>query len=77
MSYSQFIKLTPHIIHKNLISSINIKQNKYIIYILEYNINGIILHGSGGIISRPEKFEVCEKENPIDYKIISNWIDSI
>ena len=74
---SQFIKLTSKIINKNSISSVYIKPNKYIIYTIENNISGLIIGGSGYINSKPEKFEVCEKENPIDYKIISNWIDSI
>jgi hypothetical protein len=74
---SQFIKLTSMIINKNLITSIFIKPNKYHIYTVENNINGYMLLGSGGASSSPEKIVICEEKSPKDYKIISEWIDSI
>jgi hypothetical protein len=74
---SQFIKLTSKIINKNLISSVYIKPSKYVIYTIENNIDGHMIFGSGYIDSKPEKIEVWEKEDYKDYKIISDWIDSI
>jgi hypothetical protein len=65
------------IINKNLITSIFIKPNKYHIYTVENNINGYMLLGSGGASSSPEKIVICEEKSPKDYKIISEWIDSI
>ena len=74
---SQFIKLTSKIINKNLITSVFIKPNKYHIYTVENNINGYMLFGSGGASSSPEKIEICKELDREDYKIISDWIDSI
>ena len=74
---SQFIKLTFMIINKNLITSVFIKPNKYHIYTVENNINGWMLLGSSGANSSPEKIVICEEKSPEDYKIISEWIDSI
>ena len=68
---SQFIKLTSIIINKNLITSVFMKQNKYHIYTVENNINGIMLFGSGVVDSSPEKIVICEEKSPEDYKIIS------
>jgi hypothetical protein len=65
------------IINKNLITSVFIKPNKYHIYTVENNINGFMLLGSGGASSSPEKIVICEEKSPKDYKIISEWIDSI
>jgi len=74
---SQFIKLTSMIINKNLITSVFIKPNKYHIYTVENNINGFMLLGSGGVDSSPEKIVVCGEKSPEDYKVISNWINTI
>ena len=74
---SHFIKLTSMIINKNLITSVFIKPNKYHIYTVENNINGYMLFGSGGASSSPEKIEICEKQSPCDYKIITKWIETI
>jgi len=74
---SQFIKLTSMIINKNLVTSIVIKPNKYHIYTVENNINGVMFLGSGGASSSPEKIVICEKLDPQDYEIISKWIDTI
>lgn len=71
---SQFIKLTSLIINKNLISCIYTKQNKYCIFVNVYETNALIFWN--GVV-RTDKIEVCEKNDPEDYKIISNWIDTI
>jgi hypothetical protein len=74
---SQFIKLSFIILNKNLINTIRIHPNKYHIYTMENNINGVMLFGSGKIDSNPEKIVICEKQDPEDYKIISNWINTL
>ena len=74
---SQFIKLTSKIINKNLISSVSVKQNKYYIYTMEHNMSGLFIGGSGLVFSFSEKIEICEKESPADYKIISQWFDTL
>jgi hypothetical protein len=70
----QFIKLTSLIINKNYIKAIEIHPNKYNIYMMENNINGTLLLGSGGFTSDEHKIEVCAKEKPKEYKIITDWI---
>ena len=74
---SQFIKLTSMIINKNMITSVFIKPNKFNIYTMENNINGILIFGNGGFDSKFKKIKICEKESPEDYKIISKWIETI
>jgi hypothetical protein len=74
---SQFIKLTSKIINKNLISTISIKPNKYFIYTMEHNVDGLLIFGTGIMHSYTEKIEICEKDSPHDYKIISKWIETI
>jgi hypothetical protein len=60
----RFIKLTNIILNAKHITQIVIKPKKYYIYIRSSN-------------SKELEYEVCEDNNPIDYKIVSEWIDKI
>ena len=76
---SKFLKLTNWIININYIHSIKIKPNKYFINVVSNTFDGlafsIIGFGICDIGSREYVIEVCENNNSIDYKIVSNWID--
>ena len=66
-----FIKLTSLILNTRLINSIFIKPDKYYIRLSNTIINGTF------ISSNEKEFVVCKNKNPIDYKIISEWIYKI
>ena len=77
---SRFLKLTNVVLNTNQIHKILIQPNKY--YIMTKKMDGFDfkIAGSGyGSISSNDRCEinVCEKENPTDYKIISDWISKI
>lgn len=77
---SRFIKLTDCILNTNAIHKIIIQPNTY--YIITKKIDGFEwkFAGSGiGSMSSNDKceFTIREKEHPIDYKIVSDWISKL
>lgn len=67
----KFIRLTNFIINPLQLSMIVVKENKYYIHMMRNK--GTILFGSGGF--ECDEIEVCKKNNPDEYKTISEWID--
>lgn len=67
------------VLNTNYINRILIIPNKYKIYITNNEITGfqLFLTGSGcGIISSDDdKIVICKTKDPMDYKIVSEWID--
>ena len=78
---SKFIKFTNVILNSNDIRKIIISPNKYCICISSRKLYGsgwtIGGFGTGDISSYSEEIEVCKTKDPIDYKILSDWIDKI
>ena len=76
---AKFIKLTNIILNTNNISKISILPNKYCIHIMYNKLDGFLWllggFGLGNITSHNTEIEVCESKNPIDYKIVSEWIN--
>jgi hypothetical protein len=76
---SRFIKLTNVIVNTNYIHEIIIKPNKY--YIMSKKLDGFELKfagsGIGWINQQYEQIVVCETKDPIDYKIVSDWINKL
>lgn len=76
---SRFIRLTNFAVNVNDIQRIVIEPNKY--YILTKKLDGFTWNigpfGIGWLHSDTDKTEVCETKHPIDYKIISDWINKI
>ncbi len=76
---SRFLKFTNLIVNSNYIRKILILPNKYCIHITSKKLYGsswtIGGFGIGNISSYSEEIEVCETTDPIDYKIVSDWID--
>lgn len=60
---ARFLKLTTMLLNTNDIHKIMITPNKYVIHIV------VSQH------SYVEKLEVCETKHPIDYKMVSEWIE--
>ena len=75
---SRFLKLTKSIINTNQIRIIDFnKPSEYNIHLVTKEFYGYFLFGSGGIDSSEPYITVCEKKNPEDYKIVSDWIKNV
>ena len=53
------------------------KNNTYIITLTTHTLDGFMLFSSGYFKSINDKVELCKKKDPIDYKILSDWINKI
>jgi hypothetical protein len=53
------------------------KNNTYIITLSTNTLDGFMLFTSGYFKSINDKFEICEKKYPEDYKTLTNWINKI
>ena len=73
----QFINLSSRIINKLHIIEIIKKPTKYYIHMTNNDIDGFMLCGSGGIITNHNIIEICEKDNKLDYDIITTEITKI
>lgn len=77
---SRFIKITNLILNVKYIQSISVKPDKYHIHMVSSMFDGksisVAGFGIGSISSHNAEIEVCKIKNSIDYKIISDWIDS-
>ena len=74
---SNFIKLTTVVINKSHIIGITIKPKIYEILITNYNMDGILLFGTGLIDVRNNIIKICETQNKEDYETITKWINNI
>jgi hypothetical protein len=73
---SRFLKLTGCMINVSNIRYILLDKPKvYNIKMTTNYFNGFILFGSGFIHSDNLEVTVCEKENPEDYKTVTEWIN--
>jgi len=73
----QFINLSSIVINKFHITEIVKKPSKYFIYMTNSSIEGIIFNYGGGISTKHNIIEICEKDNQPDYKTITEWINTI
>lgn len=75
---SRFIKLSNVILNINSIQKITIHPNKYYIHFITKSIGGNSLmffnSGWGTLTSTDDTITICEKENPADYKTVTDWI---
>jgi hypothetical protein len=78
---TRFIKLTNMLLNTNNINKILIKPNKYFIYVADKKFDGFVwLIGGSGMgnfttCNNTTEIEICETKDPIDYKMVSEWID--
>lgn len=77
---SKFIKFSNLILNTKYIQSIAVKPDKYHIYMVSSMFDGksisVAGFGIGSISSQNAEIEVCKIKHSIDYKIVSDWIDS-
>jgi hypothetical protein len=74
---NKFIKLSYTIINKSQINKILIHDNKYHIYLKCNYTTGYMLGWFGSLTSSSDTVEICKERHPEDYKIISDFINSI
>ena len=78
---SKFIKLSNLLLNTNSIHSINMVQNKYFIRLSNNNIKGhwycLFGFGYGKMEEYTHDIEVCKLKNPMDYEIITEWVNKI
>jgi hypothetical protein len=73
----QFINLTSRILNKLHIIEIKKTPNKYFIHMSNNDTNGIILYGSGGVLTKHNIIEICEQNHNLDYNIITDLLKEL
>lgn len=76
---SNFLKLTSMLVNTKYIYKILIQPNKYYIYLSSNDgFSGFSICGTGFISSNNSQTycEICKTKHEIDYKIVSDWINS-
>jgi hypothetical protein len=71
----QFLKLSKHIINVKCIEKIVIENKAYKIQILNNDISGFMIYGSGFVSNERETHHICVDKSPIDYNIVKKFID--
>ena len=74
---SNFIKFRNLLINTSKIRTIEMKNNTYIITLSSNTLDGFMLFTSGYFKSINDKYEICEKKYPEEYKILTDWINKI
>ncbi len=74
---NNFIKFSTIILNTSKIKSIEIKQGLYCITLTTPKLDGFMLFTNGYLNSINEKVEICEKQYPEDYKILTEWINKL
>jgi hypothetical protein len=73
---SRFLRLTCFLINVNQIRRIDINPGVYKIHLIPSEFSGFTLVGSGTFQSSTETYTTTEKDNIIDYKLISDWLEN-
>lgn len=73
---SRFLRLTSFLLNVNQIRRIDINPGVYKIHLIPSEFSGFSLVGSGTFQSSAETYTATEKDNIIDYKLISDWIEN-
>ena len=75
---TRFIKLSNIILNTRHINRILIRHDKFIIYLMNYRFDGTMVLGIGSFSSEEEdEIKICAKKDPVDYKLVSEWITKI
>ena len=74
---SNFIKFSSIVINASKIKTIHMQNNIYYITLTTNKFDGFMLFTNGYLNSNNDKIEICGKKNPIDYNILSEWINKI
>jgi hypothetical protein len=75
----KFIRLSTFLLNTNAIQKITITPNKYCIYVVGKQINGLTFNvagfGVGNLHTYTGEIEVCKTKHLTDYKIVTDWIN--
>lgn len=74
---TRFIKLTNMAINMSKIIKIESYSNKHYMYYNNNNIRGLFFISFGTINSSDNFIVICKDKTPIDYEIITKWINQI
>jgi hypothetical protein len=75
---SRFLKLTKLVINTSKIGTIEKKQNKYYVQLLDGStLSGFSFFGSGKMATEFYTLEICKDINSIDYEIIDKWVKNL
>ena len=74
---SNFIKFSTILINTSKIRTIEMTNNTYIITLSINKLDGIMFFSSGYFKSINDKYEICEKTYPEEYKTLTDWINKI
>ena len=72
-----FLKFSNTIINPRYIHFINIADGKYTIHMVSHFVNGAYFFGSGAMETKTITMNICRKENPDDYNLMTKWIQKI
>ena len=75
MSASRFLRLKTVVINTAHINKITIKPHMYYIHMNRPYNNGFMLLGGGGFNTDYDRFDICKKNDPEEYHIVSNWLN--
>jgi hypothetical protein len=73
----KFLKLSQVMINTSKITSIKLLPSKYIVSLDSTHIHGVVLFGSGSIVTEDGHFTICKEKTPDDYETFTKWIDTI
>lgn len=73
----RFIKLTNKIINISSIQKIECHENQYSLLMNNNHITGVFIMSSGFINSNSDYIVIYKDKNPMDYEIITKFIDDI
>ena len=73
---SRFLRITNFLINVNQIRRIDINPGAYKIHLIPSELSGFTLVGTGSFQSSAETYTATEKDNIIDYKLISDWLEN-
>ena len=74
---SNFIKFSSIVINASKIKTIHMQNNIYYITLTTNKFDGFMLFTNSYLNSNNNKIEIYGKKNPIDYNILSEWINKI
>jgi hypothetical protein len=75
---SRFLKLTQLVINTSKIGTIEKKQNKYYVNLLEgTSLSGFLFFGSGILETKYCTIEICKEQHSIDYQIMEKWVNNL
>jgi len=73
---NHFLKLTKMAINPLKINKIYMEETGYSIILTNNRMEGFFFMWSGYIDSRPDEIKICKINDPCDYKIVTDWLNT-